>query len=305
MSFNTIAQNFYQGVVLSGSTTWLRAIYNIVAQNDTGFDNSGGGQIFNSYNVVYNTDPSWCATCQDYVGSVSAGTGEINSDPLFTDADNGNFLLTTASPALDAIPTNEYATVPTGGGTRADMGYRELLAVPATLLLGKEGNSCGLGNAGVKSVDVGLVQVTDASQSIAATAPTSWTPANLATAGQSGSYWTLDITPSQGDGLYRLYSKPTDEVDNVSSSADTWFLNEFIADGTAPTVNLVAPSSGITSSAPSLSLAVDVTDWVPSGTPGVSLFNVANVFFDRGWGCHHRHAVYYRGHPRSGAALQR
>ncbi|MCP4128453.1 MAG: hypothetical protein GY753_15535, partial [Gammaproteobacteria bacterium] len=280
LNFNTIATNYYNGVTVQDSGTWVHALFNVIALNDVGFDNSGGGLIFNDYNLVYNTDGSWCGTCQDYIGSVSAGSGEINSDPWFADAANGVLQLTTSSPAVDGIPANKYQPVQTGGGSKADMGYRELLAVPATLLLGKEGDSCGLGSAGVASVDVGIVHVTDASQDVDATLPSSWQPATLSTQGQAGSYWTASVTPDQGDGLYRLYSKPSDEVNNVSSVSSDWFRNEFIADGTAPVVTLNAPGDGATSSAPAISLNMDVSDWVPSGTVGESLYNIASVYFD-------------------------
>ncbi|MCP4071063.1 MAG: hypothetical protein GY742_04895, partial [Hyphomicrobiales bacterium] len=150
MYFNTVIQNVGSGVVVDGPNSWLNARYNIIALNDVGFDNSGEGQIFNRYNLLYNTDDLWCSSsiCQDYVGSVTTGLGERNGNPpQFTDAANGDYRLTTSSPALDAIPASEYLAAPNGGGSKADMGYRELLAVPATLLLGKEGNSCGLGSA--------------------------------------------------------------------------------------------------------------------------------------------------------------
>ncbi|MCP4212938.1 MAG: hypothetical protein GY764_15880 [Halieaceae bacterium] len=280
MTFNTIAQNFNQGVVVADPDTWLHARYNIIAQNDVGFDDTGGGQIFNSYNLVYNSDSSWCATCVDYVGSVSSGLGEINQVPLFTDSDNGNFKLTTSSPAVDAIPKGEYAAVAIGGGAKADMGYRELLAVPATLLLGKQGDSCGLGSAGISSVQVGLVHVTDATQSPDSTVPATWQGAALSSAGQPGSYWTTTITPDQGDGLYRLYSKPSDGVNNTPNLAMDWFRSEFIADGAAPTVNLIEPADGTATSAPAITLSMDVSDWVPTGFTGESIYNVAGVYFD-------------------------
>ncbi|MCP4167502.1 MAG: hypothetical protein GY759_16655 [Chloroflexi bacterium] len=278
--FNTIAVNSSAGVVVEGDNTWLDARYNIIALNDIGFDNSGGGQIFNEYNLVYNTDGDWCATCQDYVGSVTAGQGEINNAPLFIDANSGDFRLTTSSPAVDGIPADQWQPVQTGGGTKADMGYRELLATPATLLLGKEGDSCGLGNAGITSVDVGLVYISDASQSITNTLPSGWQAATLSTVGESGSYWTASITPDSGDGLYRLYSKATDGVGNISDDAYNWFRSEFIADGTAPSVTLVSPDDGATYTAPAITLKADVSDWVPTGLPGDSSYNIADVHFE-------------------------
>ncbi|MCP4128398.1 MAG: hypothetical protein GY753_15255, partial [Gammaproteobacteria bacterium] len=178
----------------------------------------------------------------------------------------------------DAIPASEYLAAPNGGGSKADMGYRELLAVPATLLLGKEGNSCGLGSAGIDSVEFGLVYVTDASQGVDETTPSSWTSATLSTRGQAGSYWTGPITPDQGDGLYRLYSRPTDAVGNVSISSD-WYRSAFIADGTVPQVRLVSPSGSTDTSAPAIMLSMEVSDWTPTGSIGETMYNVGNTYF--------------------------
>ena len=289
LTFNTIALNYSTGVVVQDDASWLNARYNIIALNDSGLDNSAGGQIFNAYNLVYNTDGDWClqGTCQDYLGSVEKGPDEINQDPLFMDADNGDLQLCISglgncpgkSPAIDGIPAANYQPVPTGGGLEADMGYKELLARPATLLLGKEGNSCGLGSAGVASVQVGLVYVPNSSVSVSQTPPSSWQNATLATAGEAGSYWTTSVTPSSGDGLYRLYTRPTDEASNVSSQVSDWYRAAFIADGTAPTVTLVAPATNMTSSAPAVTLAADVLDWTPTGVPGESSFTVVDVTF--------------------------
>ncbi len=281
LSFNTVALNYSTGVALQGDGSWLQARYNIVALNDSGFDNSQGGQLFNAYNLVYNTDSDWCllGTCTDYLGTLSAGPGEINSDPLFTDPDNGDLRLALASPAIDAIPAAQYQPVPTGGNSRADMGYDELLAMPATLLLGKEGNSCGLGSAGVASVQVGLVYVPNSAVAADETPPSTWQNATLATAGEAGSYWTTNVTPSSGDGLYRLYSRPIDVASNVASRVSDWYRAAFIADGTPPAVSLVAPASGTTSTAPAVTLSADVLDWTPTGVPGQNSFTVDNVTF--------------------------
>jgi hypothetical protein len=280
LNFNTIAVNYGTGVVLQDAASWVHARFNVIAFNDAGLDNSQGGQIFNDYNLLYNTDSDWCSTCADYLGTVTAGLGEIvGQDPLFNDLDNGDFRLSLNSPALDGIPAAMYQPVPTGGGTRADMGFEETLATPATLLLGKEGDSCGLGSAGVATVEVGLVYVPDSSVPADQTPPSSWQAASLVTPGEAGSYWTSSVTPASGDGLYRLYSRPTDVVNNVSTETGDLFRASFIADGTTPVVSLISPTDGATSTAPALSLAVDVTDWAPTGVPGETSFSVAGVTF--------------------------
>ena len=40
------------------------------------------------------------------------------------------------------------------GGGKADLGYKEVLATPVTLLFGKEGTTCAVGASGVASVQV-------------------------------------------------------------------------------------------------------------------------------------------------------
>ncbi|MCB9153462.1 MAG: hypothetical protein H6649_05325 [Caldilineae bacterium] len=277
LTSNTLALNAGPGVLVQGDGSWLLARFNIVALNDIGLDNSGG-QIFNAYNLVYNTDTSWCTSCQNYAGSAAAGVGEIAADPLFRDAGAGDLRLNLASPAIDAVPASQYQPIPNGGGTMADMGYDELLAMPATLLLGTEGNSCGLGASGVASVEVGLVYVPDATVAADETPPASWQNATLATAGEAGSYWTTDVTPASGDGLYRLYSRPADAVGNQAAQVSDWYRAAFIADGTPP-VTLVAPTGGSASTAPAVTLAADVSDWTPTGLPGATSFTVDDVTF--------------------------
>ncbi len=279
LTSNTLALNAGAGVVAADNGSWLLARFNIIALNDTGLDTAGGGLIFHAYNLVYNSDPAWCTTCQNYAGTLAIGIGEINADPLFLDAGAGDLRLSLASPAIDAIPASQFQPVPNGGGSKADMGYDELLAMPATLLLGKEGNSCGLGASGVAAVEVGLVYVPDATVAADETPPSTWQNATLATAGQAGSYWTTSVTPGSGDGLYRLYSRPADEVGNTTTTAADWYRSAFIADGTAPIVALIAPAGGSTSTAPAVMLAADVSDWTPTGIPGVTSFSVDSVTF--------------------------
>ncbi|MCP4167500.1 MAG: hypothetical protein GY759_16645 [Chloroflexi bacterium] len=275
--FNSIVINYGTGVVVQDEHSWLDASYNIIALNDIGFDNSQGGQIFNDYNLLYNTDTDWCGSCSNYQGSVAQASNEMVTDPLFVDASYGDFELTSSSPAVDVVPNPLWPDVPTGGGDKGDLGYRELQAVPIALLLGKEGESCSLGNAGVASVDVGLVYVSDSSLPITDTAPSTWQATSLSTVGETGSYWTADITPASGEGLYRLYSKPTDEVGNVSTQVSDWFRNDFLADSSPPLANLLQPDADSTITAPAIQLVAAVTDTLQAG--GSTFDTLEQVWF--------------------------
>ena len=264
--FNTVAVNYGSGVVLDDSQSWLQARYNIVAFNDAGFDNSGGGQIFSDYNLVYNTDPGWCTTCQDFVGAAQAGANDITGeDPAFADTDpgDGNYQLSLASPALDAVPA-AFSPDVAGGGDQADLGYSELLALPVSLLLGKEGNSCALGNAGMASVEVGVSYVTDPSLPVQQTAPATWQQASLSTAGDTGSYWNADISFGQGNGLYRVYTRPADQAGNVASDPADWYRSAVNVYTAPPEVTLLQPSQHITITAAALQLLAAVSSTLDS-----------------------------------------
>ncbi|MCB0200720.1 MAG: FG-GAP repeat protein, partial [Anaerolineae bacterium] len=269
--FNTVVANYGSGVVVADPASWLDVRYNIVAFNDAGLDNSSGGQIFGDYNLLYNTDPGWCTTCQNYAGSVSPGANDIaGQDPAFAGSDpgDGDYELTTASPAVDAVPGALAGDVPPGGGDDADMGYSELLALPATLLLGKEGNSCALGNSGMAAVAVGLSYVTDPSLPVNQTPPSVWITPTLATPGETGSYWSTDVSFAEGSGLYRVYTRPVDEVGNRSNDPRDWYHQDVTVINEAPQVALIQPAGHITVTAAALQLLAAVTS--PLDAPQVT-----------------------------------
>ncbi|MFN2168382.1 MAG: hypothetical protein ACK2U9_19255, partial [Anaerolineae bacterium] len=150
------------------------------------------------------------------------------------------------------------------------------MAVPLTLLFGTEGTTCAEGNSGVDSVDVGISYVVDASDPITATIPSSWSAASLSTPGEAGSYWTAGITPAEGDGLYRLYSKGDDVAGNGTGSQ---FIGGFIADGTAPEITWTWPETdAVTTPFVAFELEAQVSDYVPTGSG--QRFNVASVSFE-------------------------
>ena len=105
----------------------------IVTNNTDGIQVDAGiqGTVTISYNDVW-------GNTNDYVGSASAGTGDISSDPLFADYDNLDFHLKSeygrwtgttwttdvvSSPCIDVgDPSDDYSNEPAGNGDRINMG---------------------------------------------------------------------------------------------------------------------------------------------------------------------------------------
>ncbi|NJO05158.1 MAG: hypothetical protein HC876_06330 [Chloroflexaceae bacterium] len=273
--FNTIVSNGTSGdtsagIAVSGTDSWAIVQNNILDSNDIGLQAASNGQIFNTFNLLNNTP--------NYSGVTVAPTDLVGRAPLFADVAADNYRLTNLSPAVDAAEW--YAPVPTGGGSRADMGYRELVAVPLALIFGQESESCKVGNSGMATVEVALVKVADATTTITDTQPTlaQWQAATLSTAGDTASYWNAAPTPADGDGLYRIYSRATDQVGNNASTAVEWYAGAFVADSTAPTVAWVSPASNISSSAAALEVVATASDYLDVG--GTDIFNVGEIAFE-------------------------
>ncbi|MFN8485854.1 MAG: FG-GAP-like repeat-containing protein [Anaerolineae bacterium] len=283
--FNTVANNSGAGLTLADPGTWAHARFNTFAYNGgVAVTDGGQGQLFNAYNLFYQNSGG------DFAGNVQLDPTSIQGkDPQFVDpnpADGAtDYSLVIGSPAVDAVAPGDWQPVPLGGGARADLGYAELLATPLSLLFGKVGTSCALGSSGVASVQVGVSYVTDASVSPEQTmpAPSAWRDASLATPGGVGSYWTLPVNMAaggpvyQGDGLYRLYTRPADAVGNTVTRTTSLFRATFIADGTAPSVNLITPTTGLVTSAPAVVLQATASDTIPLG--GTAQNNLARVYF--------------------------
>ncbi|MEZ4768662.1 MAG: hypothetical protein R2844_09585 [Caldilineales bacterium] len=139
------------------------------------------------------------------------------------------------------------------------MGYAELLALPVTLLLGKEGDSCALGNSGMAAVAVGVSYVTDPSLPVNQTPPSAWITPTLATPGDTGSYWATDIPFNQGSGLYRVYTRPVDEAGNRSDDPRDWYRQDVTVVNQAPEVALIQPAGFLTATTAALHLLAAVT----------------------------------------------
>ncbi len=283
--FNTVANNTVAGLTLADAHTWVNARFNIFADNaGKGVNNNSVALFQDAYNLFYQN------TGGNTAGNIVLDpTDIIGQDPQFADptplvADG--YRVPSTSPAVNAIPANEYRPVPLGGGDQADLGYTELLATPVTLMFGKQGaTSCGMGNSGVSGVKVGVSYVADASVPPENTLPTTWADATLTSRGQAGSYWTAPINLASGggiyqqDGLYRLYTRPTDMSGNTVDVSDARvYRSSFIADKTAPTVSIITPTNGLATTAAAVVMETDVSDYVPTGAG--TQYNVARVYFD-------------------------
>ncbi len=258
--FNTIVNNT-TGATASGSGAWLEAENNIFSGNGTGLSAASSGQIFGRYNLLNNTT--------NYNG-VLPGEGDVaGQSPQFTGGGTP-YRLTVGSPARDAASL--AADIPAGGGARADLGYSELLAAPVSLFLGKEDLSTAMGNSGVNKVEIGLVPVADDSQPYTATLPGAWSPVTLASPGNTVSYWQTNLTPPAA-GVYRVYSRATDQVGNAETDETAWYAGSIVADNTRPVVTWLSPGSS--PSAAPLELRAQVSDYVAGH------FNVAekDVYF--------------------------
>jgi len=174
VSFNTVADNTGAGVLVDGSSSWAEVRNNIISGQDTyGLQATNGALIRNDYNLFSDNTLS-------NLSGVTAGEHTLTGSPAFAAA---NYYLTAASPALDAA--DPLASVPTGGGLRADLGYKELIASPLTLVFGPQIDSTVTGNSGVAKVEVGTIPVTDATQAVTETIPRAGRRSRGTTAGST------------------------------------------------------------------------------------------------------------------------
>ncbi len=246
VTFNTIVNNTGPGVTSNDAGTWTSVENNILSSNGVGLIASSDGQIFGNYNLLTNT--------VDYDGVTQGGYDVVGQDPQFQ---SETYRLTVGSPALDAASLT--AGVPAGGGERADLGYRELLAAPILLFLGKEDVSTAVGNSGVSEVEYGVTLVADPSQPVTETLPSQWNAVGLDSPGETVSYWETNYLPGD-EGLYRFYSRATDEIGNQEDDKEDWYDGAFVADSTPPDVTWLSPPNGANVDTP-LELRAEVSDY--------------------------------------------
>ena len=120
VSFNTLGNNSSYAVRCNDTGTWADAHSNIFVDNGTALRADSGAQMFSDYNLFYGNSTNYNDTAR--------GDGDLISQyPNFADG----YHLRPTSRAVDAA--SPFADVPVGGGLRADMGYKEVLAAPVTI----------------------------------------------------------------------------------------------------------------------------------------------------------------------------
>jgi len=260
VEFNTFVGNNV-GVKADEGWAWATVENNIFDANTEALIADGFAAVFSNYNLLNSTSANY--------RRIITGTYDIlDQDPLLNSPD---YTLQTGSPAVDTA--SPKADVPTGGGIRPDMGYQELTAAPLSLLLGKADESAVVANSGVAEVEYGVVAVVDASQSVTETVPSTWNLASLTAPGESLSYWQSDYTPT-AEGLYRIYSRATDDVGNTEEDVEDWYDGAFIVDNTLPSVTWLSPANGSSHGSGYISLQAEVSDFT------LDIFNVDEVSFD-------------------------
>ncbi|MCJ7738447.1 MAG: right-handed parallel beta-helix repeat-containing protein, partial [Anaerolineae bacterium] len=250
VTFNTFVNSGGSAIVAAGAGTWVDVRNNILDSNAYGLQALASAQVFNSYNLLHDTSDAL----------VTPGEGTVTADPAF--ASGTHYVPSATSLAIDAA--EPWAEVPLAGGTRADMGYKELIACPLTLVFGPEIDSTVTGNSGVAKVELGVVAVSDATQPVTATLPTTtWQTLTPAQTGQALYTWSQSVSEAT-TGLYRVYSRATDEAGNTESERD-WYEGAFVVDDTAPAVTW-RNSLPSTIDAAAVLAAVDVAGTVSTGT---------------------------------------
>jgi hypothetical protein len=223
VSFNTIVGNGGAGVYVAGAGTWAQVRNNILDGNAYGLQSIANGMIGNDYNLLNNSTD---------LSGVTPGENTLTGDPAF--ATTGHYVLTATSPAVDAAdPTAE---VPPAGGVRADLGYRELIASPLVLLFGPHIASTVTGNSGVARVEVGVAMVTDPTLPVTATLPAMWEIVAPAETGQPLFLWAHSLSLDT-PGLYRVYSRATDQAGNTEGDEGDWYEGAFVIDDEPPVVS--------------------------------------------------------------------
>ncbi|MCP4361103.1 MAG: tandem-95 repeat protein, partial [Chloroflexi bacterium] len=260
ISFNTIVSGT-TAVYATDASTWANVENNILSNNASGLETDGIAQLFSDYNLLFNNT--------DYTNVTPGDNDLTGQNPLF---ETGSLRLQAASPAVDTA--SPLAIVPTGGGERADMGYRELAATPITLFLGDDGVSTAVAYIGVEDVEYGIVPVTVPTSTVTATIPLTWTAVTLNNPGAALSYWNLDYTPAN-EQLHRLYTRANDSVNNQESDNTVWYAGAFVVDDTAPQISLLYPPEGGSASGISpVELRAEVSDYAAAE------FSVEEIYFE-------------------------
>ncbi|MBI5699912.1 right-handed parallel beta-helix repeat-containing protein [Candidatus Saganbacteria bacterium] len=205
--------------------------------NVKGIDNDSSGTVTSTYNDIYANDIT-------YEGTVSNKTGDLQQNPLFVDAANNDYHLTSTSPAIDA---GDPASPHDPDGTRADMGeyyFNQTNDAPSVTLLTPSGGQSLTGGAsynitwaatqpasGVDHVDIYY------STNSGSTYP------NLIVAGTSndGTHpWTVPTINSTTDRVKVIAVSGVGVLGTGESSSDF----SITTDSQGPTVEVTSPIGG-------------------------------------------------------------
>ncbi|NJN65679.1 MAG: hypothetical protein HC884_02680, partial [Chloroflexaceae bacterium] len=287
--FSTVVNNSNSGVYSTEEGSYATVRNTILSGNAYGLMTYDQGGIDSDYNLLasngsanyqtnfrYGYDSSRGGFYVEKVGLEIAQGGHdvVDEDPLFRDAANGDYRLSPTSPAVDAAEPFRFSStsVPdgvngndiynepqSGGGSRADIGYQELLIMPLGLFFGTEGDSCAVANAGTATVEVGLVAVSDSASDPSETLPSSWTSATLDNPGAVATFWSASLFPTS-EGLHRIYSRATDESGNQTGD-DAQYLGQVIVDSSDPVVSWVS-APPVSASSMVMRLEAQVSDYL-------------------------------------------
>ncbi|MEM9773314.1 MAG: Ig-like domain-containing protein [Chloroflexota bacterium] len=237
--FNTFrgVQGGTGGVRVTGSGNQVIVNNNIfTGMNGDALHLSGSGQLFHHYNLYFDNRTN-------FDGAISQNEAEIvGQDPQL----NASGEPTIGSLAIDAA--DPAMAPPAGGGQFADIGYAELTAPPLTMLFGKIGQSRVFGSAGVDQHEIAIVPVADVNTFYWETLPADedWQAVNLGSeSGKSFIGWAHTVPASLAEGHYRIFTRPTDVLDNVTNSPFYWYRGMFFNDKTDPVMTVNAPANGV------------------------------------------------------------
>jgi hypothetical protein len=110
---------YMDNCTVSGNTSSGAALYvqasNVCVQNSIFWNNGSDFEVVDGGHLTVN----YTLTQQNFVG-----TGNISSDPLFTNASTGDFHLQSNSPAIDAgNPFSDFSKEPAPNGGRVNLGH--------------------------------------------------------------------------------------------------------------------------------------------------------------------------------------